>query len=90
MRHVGVELAKEAGDLQKKVPRRARAVRLPQAPRQARREFREDIVEAFKKVDLLGLCSPVKHGGSSAGLLASTLAAGHLLAFAPSASRRAS
>src|SRR5437868_13889250 len=37
-------------------------------------EYPEDIFEAYKQADLLGLCIPEAYGGSGAGILGLTIA----------------
>jgi alkylation response protein AidB-like acyl-CoA dehydrogenase len=37
-------------------------------------EYPEDVFEAFKQADLLGLCIPTEYGGSGAGILGLTIA----------------
>jgi hypothetical protein len=52
---------------QDKVQPRARAI-------DATGEYPDDIFEAFRKADLLGLCIPEEYGGSGAGILGLTIA----------------
>src|ERR1035438_6764303 len=69
------DLPDELVELQASVRRLAQEKVKPRAREiDATGEYPEDIFQAFREADLLGLCIPEEYGGSGAGILGLTIA----------------
>ncbi len=69
------QLSPEMHELQQSVRRLAREKIKPRAREiDLSGQYPEDIFQAFKQADLLGLCIPEEYGGSGAGIMGLTLA----------------
>lgn len=69
------QLSGELADLQQSVRRLAQEKIKPRAREiDQTGEYPQDIFDAFKQADLLGLCIPEEYGGSGAGILGLTIA----------------
>lgn len=73
--HVNFDLSPELAELQQSVRRLAQDKIKPRSREiDATGEYPDDIFQAFRDADLLGLCLPTELGGSGAGILGLTIA----------------
>ncbi len=52
--------------------------------------YPEDVFAAFRDADLLGLCLPIEHGGSGAGILGLTVAVEEVAKYSSACARSCS